>query len=493
MRKRITFSAIPLLFALLFTACAKRPPETGFVRVPQDPVQQLRMELRRVLEDPVFDPALWGVAIQSLENGEMLYHQNFGKLLMPASNMKLITAAASLKKLGADFRYETQIRTDGELVEGTLTGNVVIVGSGDPTISGRFGEGNHFRVLQDWALQLREMGIMKVAGNIIGIDDAFDDKRIGYGWSWDDLPYYYATEVDALQFAENSITVTIYADQADEGITVKKEPNTSYVTVVTDIRIEPGAEVRVDWHYEPETKTVFAVGVLPPGGQDYGSFSIHNPAAYFSSAFKEALQQNGIEVAGEAYRGADRSYILPESSRLLIHHWSPPLSEIISVVLKVSQNLYAETLLKTLGKGTSLGGVREVEKILAQMEIKPENFIIADGSGLSRYNYITPAGLLQLLQKMSRDPAFGTFYNALAIAGVDGTLRLRMKGTSAENNVRAKTGSLSNVRALSGYALTRDGELMAFVLMANNFNVSNETVQHAQDTIVQQITNFTRK
>jgi D-alanyl-D-alanine carboxypeptidase/D-alanyl-D-alanine-endopeptidase (penicillin-binding protein 4) len=494
-RRRIVFQQIAFALLLFLCACAKRAAEgPAALTASRDPLNELRFQLDRVLADPAFDNAFWGVAIQSMDTGQILYEQNAGKLLMPASNMKLITAVAALKKLGSDFRYETEIRTGGKIEEGTLQGNLIIVGSGDPTFSSRFGDGDHFRIFADWASRLKGLGITRISGNIIGVDDSFDDERIGFGWSWDDLPYYYAPETSALQFAENAITVTLLAGQSDEPITVKKDPESSYVTVVQDVRVGSAAETAtIRWTYKPETKTIYASGVLPSGGHDYGSFAVHNPAAYFASSFKDCLTKNGIEVAGESFRALDRDYKTSQIERLLFTHKSPPLSEILSVLLKVSQNLYAETLLKTLGKGNFAAGIQQVEAILTEMGIASQNFIVKDGSGLSRYNYVSAKALIRLLEKMYRDPQFDVFYHALAIAGVDGTLKSRMKGTSAENNIHAKTGSLSNVRSLSGYARTRDGEMIAFVLIVNNFSAPTETAQHIQDLVTQQLVNFTRK
>ena len=335
---------------------------------------------------------------------------------------------------------------------------------------------------------------MKITGDVIGIDDAFDEDRYGFGWSWDDLPYYYATQVGALQFAENSVTVTLIAGQLDQLAIAEMEPDISYVSVVHDVRTTNGqTEPRVSWSYKPETKTIYATGTLPASGQDYGSFSIHNPGHYFATALKETLITNGIQVSGEAYRARDHLYQPPSTVRLLFTHRSPPLREILSVLLKASQNLYAETLLKTLGKGKFVTGLEQVRNSLSEMQIPVSNFILTDGSGLSRYNYVTPNGLLLLLQRMHRTPEFQNFYDALPVAGVDGTLRSRLKGTSAEKNVHAKTGSLSNVRSLSGYATTRDGEMLAFVLIANNFSAPPESVNRLQDEIVQHLTDFSRQ
>ena len=493
MHRKLKFCSVTLAILLLFSACAKRPHETKTIR-PSDsnPVHELQNQLDQTLSNPQFDNAFWGVAIQSLDNGQMIYERNPGKLLVPASNMKLLTGIAALKTLGPDFTYETEVRIDGEIDEGTLMGDLIVIGHGDPTISSRFHEGNAFHTFQDWAQQLRNLGVSTIAGDIIAVDDAFDDERLGFGWSWDDLPYYYAAEVSALQFSENAITVTVIASADHSSVSVQKDPDSSYVMVVQKIQVVPNSEKSVKWSYDPESRTVFAEGTLPPGDQDYGSFAVHNPASYFVTALKETLLRNGIAVDGEAYRARDRKYAIPEDSRLLFTHRSPPLREILGVLLKVSQNLYAETLLKTLGKGSFAAGIQEVQRVLTELGIPAQNFIITDGSGLSRYSYITPRGLLHLLRSVKNDSNFEAFYNALAVAGKDGTLRSRMKGTSAENNVHAKTGSLSNVRSLSGYAHTRDGELMGFVMIANNFSAEDETVQQAQDTILQLLTGFRR-
>ena len=494
MGKKYNFAAPVVILLLFFTACAKRP-EKGFVPPARvTPLQRLHSQIDLKLKDPVFDDSFWGVMVQSLGTGETLYQQNAEKFLMPASNMKLITAAAALKRLGAAYQYETSISTDGEIRNGVLEGNLLITGNGDPTISSRFGNGDPFHTFHQWSQKLRALGISEVRGSIIGIDDAFDEGRIGYGWSWDDLPFPYATETAALQFAENTVTITILANAPGGNIQITKNPDTSYVRVVQDVRVSQEiTEPQVIWSYQPESRTIYATGYLPVSGQDYGSFSIHNPAHYFVNAFKETLIADGIAVSGEAFRAGDRADAAAPARMLLYKHYSPPLREILSVVLKASQNLYAETLLKTLGNGKFSSGMEEIRKVLGDMEISQKNFILADGSGLSRYNYVTPAGLIQLLRKMHSENEFQTFFQALAVAGVDGTLRSRFKGTSAENNVHAKTGSLSNVRSLSGYATTRDGEMLAFVVIANNYGATDEQIQRAQDSIVLALTDFTRK
>jgi D-alanyl-D-alanine carboxypeptidase/D-alanyl-D-alanine-endopeptidase (penicillin-binding protein 4) len=472
-----------VILLIIVAGCVKPVPQISPVPpATRDSHSELRFQLEQIFASPEFCNAFWGVAIQSLDTGEMFYEQNSEKLLMPASNMKILTAIAALKILGPEFTYDTHLKTDGEIRKGKLNGNLIVIGNGDPTIS--------VSDLNDWAAQLKQSGITEVAGSIVGDDSAFDDERIGSGWSWDELPYYYATETSGLQLAENAITITVTAGEPGGPITVRKEPDTSYIQVIQKVQIVRDAQTSVKWSYKPETKTVYVSGILPPGGQDYGGFAISNPGAYFACSLKEALQRNGIHVEGDAYRAADRHYEVPEMLHVLLSRKSPPLREMLGVLLKESQNLYAETFVKTLGNGNTADGIQSISATLIQMGISPQAFVIVDGSGLSRYNYVTPQALLMALSKIYNDDLHHVFYNALPIAGIDGTLKSRLKGTAAENNARAKTGSISNVRSLSGFVRTRDGEMVVFALLINNFNASPESATRIQDQVVELLAAF---
>jgi len=479
--RRQIFARIILFLVLVVAGCAKPVSKTTTVfPVERDPVRDLRLQLDHLFGDPAFNNAFWGVAIQSLKSGEMLYEQNSGKLLMPASNMKILTAIAALKKLGPDFVYETRLLSENPIKNGILNGNLIVVGSGDPTVS--------VDTFNLWAEQLKESGLNEIDGDIIGDDSAFDQERLGFGWSWDDLPYYYATETSALQFAENAITITLMAGEPGKPVAVAKEPDTSFIQVVSSVQVLPETTPSVHWTYKPETRTVYASGTLPPDGKDYGGFAISNPAEYFVYCLKEDLEKNGITVRGSAYLKHQDTMSLP----VLISQESPPLEKILVVLLKRSQNLYAETLLKTLGNGKVADGVRAVEETLVNMGVPSNSVVMVDGSGLSRYNYVTPKAILICLEKIYRDDPAQVFFNALPIAGVDGTLKSRMKGTSAENNVQAKTGSVSNVRTLSGYVRTRDSEMLAFSVLVNNFNASENSANGILDQVAELLANFTR-
>ena len=470
-----------LIFILFASGCAKHVPQTvTSVPVQRDRLTELQTQLDHLFGNADFNNAFWGVAVQSVNSGEMLYQQNAGKLLMPASNMKIVTAAAALKILGPDFVYETKISAQNPIENGKLAGDLVVTGNGDPTLAPE--------QLQSWAAQLKQSGLQEIDGDLVGDDSAFEQDRLGFGWSWDDLAYYYATETSALQFAENAITVTLTANP-DGTIAVLKEPQTSYIQVNQTVQVQSGTEPTVHWTYKPETKTIYATGTLPPDGKDYGGFAIDDPAAYLVQCFKEALEANGIVVHGTARSSHQKI----SAGSLLIDQKSPPLTDMLRVLLKRSQNLYAETLLKTLGNGKTEDGIQAAQAALNTLGVSENSLIMKDGSGLSRYNYVTPLALVTCLRKLYQEDSSAVFYNALPIAGVDGTLKSRMKQTSAENNVRAKTGSIENVRALSGYVRTKDDELLVFSILANNYNVSADSVNAIQDQAAELLANFSRK
>ncbi len=470
-----------LILLFLAAGCAKHATKTTTApHIQRDPVAELRTQLDHLFANPDFSNAFWGVEIQSSDTGQVIYEQNAGKLLMPASNMKIVTAIAALKTLGPDFVYETRIAAENPTQNGKLIGDLVVSGNGDPTISPE--------ELQGWAEQLKETGLQEIDGDIIGDDSAFEQERLGFGWSWDDLAYYYATETSALQFAENTITVNLIAGN-DGTITVQKIPETAYIQVNQNVQVQPDAQPSVHWTYKPETRIVYATGVLPPGGKDYGDFSINDPAAYFVECFRETLQASGISVHGIAHSGHREIASWP----VLIDAKSPTLKEMLPVLLKRSQNLYAETFLKTMGNGKTSDGVQAVQSALMNLGVPQTALVMKDGSGLSRYNYVTPQALVNLLSKIYREDSTGVFYNSLPIAGVDGTLKSRMKGTAAENNVHAKTGSIENVRTLSGYVRTKDGEMLVFSFLSNNYSVDAALANSAEDQAAVLLANFSRK
>jgi D-alanyl-D-alanine carboxypeptidase/D-alanyl-D-alanine-endopeptidase (penicillin-binding protein 4) len=459
----------------------------------------LHDDLDRIFSDANFASAQWGVEVVSLDRGEILYERNSGRLSMPASNNKILTASSALIRLGPDFRYATRVMTDGEVVGETLKGNLVIVGAGDPSTAARFHEGDPFRVFNDWAVRLKEKGVRILEGDILGDDRAFGDSMLGVGWEWDDLAYGYAAPVSALQFNENLVTLEISpGDAVGSPATIKQLPLPDYLAVECRVvTAAPETEAQIDVARGKESNSIVLRGAVPwkskPARQ---TVAVESPVDYYLRALKQALAGAGIEVA------AAQTWALRETSLrplvLLWTHESPPLAEIVKQTLKVSQNLYAETLARTLGlalrgEGSFAAGKAVVEEALRDMAIESGSYAYVDGSGLSRLDLVSADTMVRIFKFMYRHRYFQQFYDALPIAGVDGTIGSRMKGTRAENNAHAKTGSIAYVRSLSGYVRTADGEMLVFSMIANNFLVSSRAAEYVQDAAVERLASFTRK
>ncbi len=452
-----------------------------------------------IFNDPNFSNAHWGVIIQSLETTEYFYKRNEDKLFVPASNLKLFTTAASLVLLGADYQYTTDIFITGKIDGSILEGDLVIVGYGDPTISGRFYNGDMFKVFNDWADSLIALGIDEINGNIIGDDNNFDPVGLGAGWAWNYEPYWYAAPSSAVSFNDNCVEITVSAVDGVALLTV--QPNTKYISIINNVNVVPGdSGVGLDIYRERGTNVISVFGAIKNNTTSDKLFAtVNNPTQFSMVVLKEVFEKKGIVIRGFPVDIDDLAYNIDFSNvEKLFSHLSPPLKEIIKVINKNSHNFYAEQLIKTIGLekegyGSVENGVKALQEVHREMGINPESMIIADGSGLSHINLVTPKQILTVLHYMSRNNNYLPFINSLPIAGVDGTLHSRMKNTKAANKVRAKTGYLANVRSLSGYAYTADNEPIAFSIIVNNFNVPVKLAENIQDLVCLRLANFRRK
>jgi D-alanyl-D-alanine carboxypeptidase/D-alanyl-D-alanine-endopeptidase (penicillin-binding protein 4) len=389
---------------------------------------QLRHLIDSLTTQPEFRNAQWGVLIVNPRTGDTLYSKNAGKLFMPASNMKIITSAAALTLLGPEYTYKTTFLTNGERRDSLLDGDLLVIGRGDPTVSDRM------RVLATTVMDaladsLRAHGIRQVGGSIARVGNAFPDSIYGYGWQWDDLGEYYGAGVDELIFNEGMAPTTL-----------RPPPDT----------------VRDSLYFGPAK----------------------DPAKAYLDALKDGLARKGIRVEGGVRDG-----ILPTPFKMdtLFVFTSLPLRDILPALMKLSQNQIAEILLKTIGlerggMGTADSALKIVGQQLLAWGVQPDGFDLYDGSGLSRHDLVSPETIVRVLDRIQRDTAFATYYNALPIAGVDGTIKDSMKGTLAEGNVHAKTGSIGAVRSLSGYVTTADGERLIFSVLANNWTTPSSAV-----------------
>jgi D-alanyl-D-alanine carboxypeptidase/D-alanyl-D-alanine-endopeptidase (penicillin-binding protein 4) len=448
---------------------------------------------------PALDHSSWGVVVRSLTNDVTLYALNARKLLMPASTMKIVTLAAAAERLRWDFSYETRLARVGTLGAGVLDGDLVVVGSGDPSIEDWDGAAS--RLFQSWGEQLKAAGVRAVTGRVIGDDNAFDDEPLGAGWAWDDLSASYATGVGALQFNENTAQVSVMpGSTVGDPATVAIAPSGTSLVVRNLLKTSaPDVPPSIGVRRLPGSTTLEVRGSVPAGSaRAVRNISVDNPTLYFVAALRDALIADGIDIRGPA---VDIDEVADPPSRnhgtLLLTHRSSPLSTLAQTMFKLSQNLYAETLLRSLGAtagvGTADAGRRAAVSIVREWGVEPDDLVVADGSGLSRYNLATPEAIVTILTHVDRDDRLrAPFEAALPVAGRDGTLAQRMRGTAAEGNARAKTGSFSNARALSGYVCTADNEPLVFSIIVNNFGTTPDVVEQTMDSIVVRLANFRR-
>jgi D-alanyl-D-alanine carboxypeptidase/D-alanyl-D-alanine-endopeptidase (penicillin-binding protein 4) len=478
---------------LVLAACASAPLKSS-----PGAERALAVDLDRIFNASLTDHALWGVEVKSLDTGRIWYARNARTLLMPASNMKIVTLAAAIQTLGWDYRFKTTLETTGTVEGGTLHGDLIVRGTGDPTINTREKRGD--QVFDAWAAALRAAGITRIDGNVVADGSAFDSRGLGQGWAWDYLQDGYAAPVSALEYNENTATLTVRAGaNPGDAAGLELPPGTGLGLIHHVTTGAPGSRTDIDVRRPTDGAWIDVSGSIAADAVPFTrQVAVANPSLYFAHSLLNALSARGIAVQGLPVDVADRRGTIPVvtsgSPRVLVETPSPPLRDIATVMMKVSQNLYAETLLKAIGAakngtGTADGGRDAAREVFTSWNI-PTTYVQADGSGLSRYDYVTAGMLVALLERFHRDPVFVA---TLPIAGKDGTISTRMRATRAEANAVAKTGSISNVRALSGYVTTRDGETLAFSVLANNFTVPAATINWMTDLAVETLANYSKR
>lgn len=473
----------------------------GAKEIPAYRLTNLQKQIDSIFNDERFLNAHIGVLIKTISSGKVLYERNANKLFMPASNQKILTAAAALTKLGADFQFRTILSRSSSIKDSIIDGDVIVFGDGDPTLYSRFYKTSE-EVFRRWAALLKQKGIKTISGNIIGDDNTFDDVAIGNGWSYDGLDAWYSAEVSALQFNENYLDLTIIPPQNNEtSCTIVPNVQSSYYNIIDSIKISNSQSDFITVSREYGTNDIVIRGnVKKNSPKIYRSPSISNPTKFYVTVLKEVFEAEGIKVLGKA---VDCDEIKnwnqkPEDFTPVDTLYSPLLKDILKGQMKRSQNLYAETMVKTLGykflgKGTFENGRKIVDDVLTEMGINADGYAFMDGSGLSRYNYVTPAQIVTILESMNKSSLSDVWYSLLPIAGVDGTLSGRMKNSIAENNVRAKTGTISNVRGLSGYVTTSAGDDIVFSFLINSHLQSTKATEDITDSVLQILAEYNYK
>ncbi|MFC2135130.1 D-alanyl-D-alanine carboxypeptidase/D-alanyl-D-alanine-endopeptidase, partial [Bacteroidota bacterium] len=434
-----------------------------------NPIQEMSIVLDDIFNDPNFDNATWGVLIKSLKTGEVLYKKNENKLFVPASVLKLFTTASSLLLLGSNYQYYTDVYSNGKIQNGILEGDLIIRGTGDPTFSNRFFDRNT-DIFESWADSLLQLGIKEISGDIIGDDNLFDDLEFGKGWAWDYESHWFAAPTSALSFNDNSVDISIEPSSVDMPAYFTISPQTKFVDVINNVKtVDQNRRNGIRVYRGRGRNLITVYGNINMNDRSITKFvSINKPTLYFITVLSEVLDSKGIKIKGHP-TDFDGN-ILKENYddfHFLFRHKSPDLTEIINEINKNSNNFCAEQLIKSLGlelfgSGSIVNGVNGMKDLLNIMGINPDNLVIADGSGLSRLNLLTPNQIVNLLGYMYKSNEFQNFYESLPIAGIDGTLANRMNYEATENNVRAKSGFIEGVNSLAGYLKTADGEQVAF-------------------------------
>ena len=492
-------SLLALLGACVGPFGPSAPTPSG--AVPRVGPRSLRRAIDSVADSPEFSTGHFGI-LAVTTRGDTLYSRNAGKLFMPASNQKLLTSSVALTLLGPEYRYRTAFVAHGPVADGVIEGDLGIVGRGDPSVS------DHMR--KDAMAPLREIvdslvnhGVKRVRGRLTAEGNAFPDPVLGFGWSWDDLESDYSAATDELLFNEGFTDIVVHAGNLPgDSVAVATRPTKTWprlhVSVATVAKPAPVVDSTLPRVPRPAVRVrkdtltgdVWVTGTIAAGDSVVEPVTHRDPDAAYVAAFREALGERGIAVDGDS---------LPVTANdTLAVMISPPLSEILSAFLKPSQNQMGEMLFKTLGlerdsAGTAVAGRRVVTKQLKEWGARDDGYIIRDGSGLSRYDYVTPTTLVHVLDAMRHSPNFPLFYSALPIAGVDGTIRSRMRGTVADSNIHAKTGSVAQARSLSGYVRTLDGDTLMFSILTNNWNVPARSIEHAIDSIAVRLASFRRR
>jgi len=461
--------------------------------------------------------AIFGISVVDLATGASLYAENADKLLQPASNTKLFTTATTLALIGGDYKFLTTIESDRHPdAGGRIAGNVFLIGRGDPNLSGRVLPYSkktervtpHTRALEELADHVAAAGVKVIDGDIVGDDSYFVYERYGEGWTQDDLMWDYGAPVSALTVNDNVVFASIKpGERVGEHALLTLDPYTSYYSVRNLVTTSAQGSARdVGIVREPGSLDVTFWGTIPLGDAgDEEALAIEEPATANAQFLLTLLQQRGVTVRGKARAQHAQAWqyppplphqplVVPSAPQsahvVLAQHQSPPLIEDLRVINKISQNLHVEIMLRLLGKmrgvSGSLSGGLEVEKkfLTDQVGIDPTEFLFFDGSGLSRSGLATPHAFTQLLQYSYAQPWAAQFRDTLPIAGEDGSLSTRFKGTFAADHVEAKTGQLGEVNSLSGYAVTRRGNHLAFSIIINHHAIGNNLAKQMIDDIV---------
>ncbi len=503
--------------------------------------RRLGRAIHHLVRDPSVARAHWGVSVTTL-SGRQIFALNDHQYFHPASNAKLFTTAATLGLFNPDARWRTTVTTTGTIKDGVLHGNLVIHGSGDPTLSGRIYPYNKrterktdtLGAFENMADQIARDGIHRIDGNIIGDDTWFVDQPYGAGWELEDIVWDYGAPISALTINDNVVYLNV-VPAGSSGLPnepgahprkfvtpsgteeVEWNPPTPYYHLDNETSLLPHGVGRVGLDRRPGSHTVRLYGTIDQNGYHAG-LAIIDPAKYAAKTFAMLLRERGIQVTGSArahhrFSTDTRRFRNEVNQPITLHAITdkvlgPPtdgehvlasvlsratLAQDVKVTLKVSQNLHAELYLRDLGKyeaddGSLAQGARVVHQFAVNAGVNPTGFIFVDGSGMSHDDVVTPHAITTLLAYASRQSWGHMYRNSLPVGGVDGTLSDRFTSSFMRRRVDAKTGTLDLVNSLSGYVKSRTGRTFVFSILCNARNPdSDKAALSTMDHIVKDI------
>lgn len=506
-------AAAVALSVLAFTQAPQRatppPAETDAAPADRVPAEAAVMELRAALAGLVDGDArrneAWSILAVSLDRGDTLFAWSPDAALTPASNMKLLTTAAALEYLGPDHRFVTYVLADGPIRDGVLEGNVYLYGTGDPTLGTRFAE-RPAPALVALADTLELLGVREIRGDIVGDGSYFAGDGSGAGWQPDYMNAWYATPAGALSVHENLVRLEVSGGEAGHPPKLTYVPGGEGVWVRNDAVSGGGGRARV-------VRSSYHGPILVTGragsGTSVHDVSVADPPVYAAALFRDVLADRDVVLHGET-RGIEDASASPITGRrmfapaledpdtrlrVLAEHTSAPLIEILEVINQRSHNFFAEQVLRALGRaaggdGSAESGGRAITELMSRGGVDITGIRVADGSGLSPLNRASAASFIALLQYVQDSPHADLFMTTLPVAGETRRFR-RMGGTPAAGNLRAKTGTIQNVSALSGYVTAANGERIAFSIIGNDLR-SVAQGKHIENTIGTRLAEFAR-
>lgn len=426
-------------------------------------------------EAPNLDGSIIGMSIRSTDTGQVIYDHLGKTRLNPASNMKLLTAAAALSTLGEDYTFTTEILTDGEVDKKTLHGNLYIKGKGDPTLLP-----SDFASFAD---TLKEEGITEITGDVIGDDTWYDDVRLSPDIIWSDEDYYYAAQISALNAAPDkdydtgSVAVEVSPGSVGQAPKVEVSPENTFITVENKATTtDANGEHDIDVKRKHGTNIITIEGTMPASSGNVKEWmAVWDPTAYTLDLFEQALEEKGIQI-----KGSVKEKEAPQDADVLFTHDSMELKDLLIPFMKLSNNSHAEVLVKEMGKvvhdeGSWEKGIEVMNDALSEFGVDVDQVVIRDGSGISQDDLLPANEITKLLYHIQTEDWYDVYKKSLPIAGnpermVGGTLRHRM----VDMPLQAKTGTINGVSSVSGYAETKNGEEVIFSILINNLLDSDD-------------------